>query len=182
MHRPSELEGSLVQHLYSTAEGFTAQADEPSTITALSFSARNPSKAPHHGLPILCLYNCGLLIHSYVLGKPNYSYSLHSRAILLLTLNILPGRCCPFPNAPKWSTSGQMPPLPWGLPSVSQNDISWVSTVPCILRPLSFPHLRQLLVSGEFSLLLHKEDWCLFISITAVSCRVPGTDNCGANV
>lgn len=42
-----ELQGSLVQHPLPTVEGSTSQSDDPSSATAQSFLAWNPSMDPH---------------------------------------------------------------------------------------------------------------------------------------
>ena len=99
LHKLSELQGSLVQHLLPTAEGSTSQSDEPSSATAQSFLAWNPSMDPHVESASHPICNLGLLIHPYVLSKSD-QYSSLSPGVTLLVTKFLLGICWSFPNDP----------------------------------------------------------------------------------
>lgn len=100
IHRPSELPVSLLPHPLPTAEGSNSQPNEPSSAIAPSFLAWNPSVDPPVDSESRSLCNLGLLIHPYVLGKPNHYSSLSPGVMLLIPKKLLPGMRCPFPNDP----------------------------------------------------------------------------------
>lgn len=69
-------------------------------------------------------------------------YSSHSPGILLLTLSLLPGIRCPFPNAPLSLTfrdPGQMPPPSQVCWQSARNDVSLVVSTVRYLTPIAFP-------------------------------------------
>lgn len=149
LHKLSELQGSLVQHPLPTAEGSTSQSDEPSSATAQSFLAWNPSMDPHVESALYPICNVGLPTHPYVLSKPDH-YSSLSPGITLLIMKFLLGICWSFPNDPPLKVQIRCHLLP--------NVFTQLELTVCfqfITTPFSkthyFLHLHHLLVSREFS-------------------------------